>query len=88
MKRLTLLGAILGLLVSSCGTLADIPDPIEPDPCRVPKAPVYPEVVLVEDCPEEAVCLTPESAVELGLWVREMTRVEEAIGACPYVTRF
>lgn len=37
------------------------------------------------DCPDGAVCLTPDFAVKLGEWVRGVRRYLKATEACPYV---
>ena len=73
------------LLLTSCGILNG-DTVVEPRPCQVPPVPDPPVTKGYTPCPEDAVCLTPDDAVDLGLYIREVRRVKEALLACNLVT--
>lgn len=76
---------LLLALVSSCGTRSKTTDPAEPRPCVAPLFPRAPAIEYIPECPFAAVCVTPETAVELGKWVRGVLRYYESVAACPWV---
>ncbi len=47
--------------------------------------PAYPKLQILADCPGNEVCLTIDSAVALGLWAKNMSRVKETLDGCPYI---
>ncbi len=57
----------------------------EPRACAVPAFPKPPVIEYIAECPFAAVCVTPESAVELGKWVRGVYRYYESVAACSWV---
>ena len=85
LKSLSGLALTVGLLVSGCGTPGVVAKPTPP--CWVPLWPDPPTVVLVEPCDLNAVCISKDSAVDIGLWVRAVTDYHLAVLACPGVER-
>lgn len=87
MRKLLLLLALL-VLLSSCGSNsrgAVAPQPISP--CQIPALPDPPELAAWSCESDTAVCLTPEEAIALARWARQVAQVELAIQACSLVTR-
>ena len=80
--RLTLALTTVLLLQTSCGgpSIRVSPPAVV---CSVPSWPDNPQLEFSEDCPDSSVCLTPESAARLYLWIREVMRIKEAIAGCP-----
>lgn len=77
---------MLTVPATSCATrYLTVSEPAEP--CDVPAWPVKPEVVYTDDCVDGAVCLTVDSAVDLGSYLREVEDVEEALDGCPSLDR-
>ena len=78
---------LLGLLLStSCGTASTnrvVTIPVEP--CQIPTWPLPPMIEAVPGCPEESVCLSIRSTVEIGTWIREVIRIHDNLRACKNV---
>jgi hypothetical protein len=70
-----LLGAILSLLVSfsvACSTKLHVRAPLpglDTPPASIPTAVL--KGVVTDGCPAQLVCLTPDAAVALGVWIKE-----------------
>lgn len=62
--------------------------PVNP-PAQVCKVAPWPEdptlQIITEDCPVGRVCLTISSAVAIGYWARDLSRVKETLDGCPYI---
>lgn len=73
--------------MSSCLTRTKtILVPTKPEPCHVSAFPAEPTLYGTKDgCPEGFVCISEESAIEMGLWVRDATRYHKDAKACPTV---
>ncbi len=68
-------------LASSCAGVSS-------RPCRVTPRPKDPGIVVVgreQGCGVGMTCLTDESAIEIGLWIRAVNRRLDDVDACPYV---
>ncbi len=77
---------MLSAPVTSCATrYLTVSEPAEP--CDVPAWPVKPPVVYTDDCVDGGVCLTVDSAVDLGEYLRDVEHVEEALDGCPSLRR-
>jgi len=77
--------AVAGLLLISCTPASPKIVTIPPRPCNVPEWPAPPQLEPGAECTEDAVCLTVDSAVKLGEWVREVYRYHAAIALCSNV---
>ena len=84
-KLLSGLVVTVALLVSSCGTPGVVAKPSPP--CWVPPWPADPEVTYVACADPNETCMTKDSAVNIGLWVRDVIDYHNHVVACPGVER-
>lgn len=78
----------VALLITLTGCVTrEVPVDVPVDPCHVPKMPEEPSITLAPEglTPKGYVCMTSTSAVDLGLYLREIRLVRESLLACPLV---
>lgn len=76
---------LLTTLLGSCGSSSSAPaKPISH--CKVPAWPILPPIEL--DAPDPAhVCMAPQEATELAVWVHQVHEIEQALKGCNLVDR-
>jgi hypothetical protein len=59
---------------------------INKPPCVLPAMPSDPGVEIYDEkCPEGMVCISLQSAVDIGRWVKQVIRIKEQLDLCPHI---
>ena len=79
--RAAMILSVLTSLFTACHPKAETTLIKEP-PCRVAAWPEFPEVYLVNDCPEGLVCITVGDHTAIAVWLNQIERIHDTLKGC------